>query len=207
MSRLPTEMTLSTVIVGSVGELMIGLIIGLGMTVIISGAELAGTLVGQQAGIALASVIDPTQGESSTVVGQVFVITMTLIFLVIGGHRDMAMALLDTFDVVPVLSFTVDASIGTLMADLLTASFILGIKLFSPVLIALLLVTIVMGFLSRTIPQLNILSVGFVVRSLAALGMAALALAASRELLVDALLDGMEWIRVALGLSPTHISG
>ena len=89
--------------------------------------------------------------------------------------------------------------------DLLSAAFILAIKLFAPVLIALLLTSIVMGFLGRTMPQLNILTVGFAVRSLAALGIAALALAASQDVLVEALIEALEAIRATFGLSPLEL--
>ena len=71
--------------------------------------------------------------------------------------------------------------------DLLSAAFILAIKLFAPVLIALLLTSLVMGFLGRTMPQLNILTIGFALRSMSALAVAAVALAASQDVLVEAI--------------------
>ncbi|MHC4092888.1 MAG: flagellar biosynthetic protein FliR, partial [Planctomycetota bacterium] len=125
-----------------------------------------------------------------------------LIFLGLGGHRMLIAALLDTFSVVPVLGCGVGESTGVLLADLLSAAFILAIKLFSPVLIALMLTTLTLAFVSRTMPQLNILSVGFAVRSMAAIGTAALALAASQEVLTRALTGALESVRASLGLGP-----
>jgi flagellar biosynthetic protein FliR len=182
--------------------MLVGLIIGLGVTILLVGVQLAGMLIGQQAGIALASVVDPSQGFQSTVVGQVYMIVTMLIFLGLGGHRMMIAALLDTFFVVPVLGFGFDESVLVVMANLLSAAFILAAKLFAPVFIALILASMSMGFLSRTMPQLNILSVGFAVRSLSALATAGFALAVSQEVLVDALLDALDVLRAALGLGP-----
>ncbi|MHC4067154.1 MAG: flagellar biosynthetic protein FliR [Planctomycetota bacterium] len=199
---LPSDITLGAALVGVVGEMLIGLIIGLGVNLVIVGVQMAGMLIGQQAGIALASVVDPTHGESTTVVSQVYMITTMLIFLGLGGHRMLIAALLDTFSVVPVLGCGVGESTGVLLADLLSAAFILAIKLFSPVLIALMLTTLTLAFVSRTMPQLNILSVGFAVRSMAAIGTAALALAASQEVLVRALTGALESVRASLGLGP-----
>lgn len=203
---LPAEITLGTALVGVVGEMSIGLVIGLGVSLIVLGVQLAGLLIGQQAGIALASVIDPTHGGSTTVVGQVYMIVTLLIFLGLGGHRMLIAALLDTFAVIPVLSFSVGDSTLLMTADLLSAAYILAIKLFAPVLIALLLATVTMAFVSRTMPQLNILSVGFAVRSMAAIGTAALALAAAQDVLVAALTAALESVRATVGLGPLAVS-
>ena len=69
---IAADVTLTTALAGVVGEMLIGLIIGLGVTIVLVGVQLAGMMIGQQAGIALASVVDPSQGFQSTVVGQVF---------------------------------------------------------------------------------------------------------------------------------------
>jgi flagellar biosynthetic protein FliR len=199
---IPADVTLGAALFGVAGEMLIGLVIGTAITLVVTGVQLAGLMIGQQAGIALASVVDPVAGEDTTVVGQVYMITTVLIFLAIGGHRLMMAALLDTFTVVPVLSFGFNESLMVLIGDVLSAAYILGIKLFSPVLIALLLTTLAMGFLSRTMPQLNILSVGFALRSMVAIGVAAFALAASGDLLADALLEALAAVRAAFGLTP-----
>ena len=199
---VPADVTLTTALVGVAGEMLIGLIIGLGMSIVLVGVQLTGMLIGQQAGIALASVVDPTQGVNSTVVGQVYMITTMLIFLGIGGHRMMIAALLDTFAVVPLLGFGFDEPMMYVLSELLTVAMILTVKLFAPVFITLALTSLTLGFLGRTMPQLNILSIGFAVRTMAALSMAGLALGASRGVLVDALVNTLETLRAAFGLAP-----
>ncbi len=202
---VPADITLSMAVVGVVGEMLIGLVIGLAMSLVLLGVQVAGMMIGQQAGIALASVVDPSQNTTTTVVGQVYVITTMLIFFAIGGHRMLVGALLDTFTVMPVLSFGFSSEQMVLLSDLLSAAYILAIKLFSPVLITLLLTTLAMGFLTRTMPQLNILSVGFALRSMAAIAASVVAIAASQDLLVDALLGALQAIRAAFGLSPLPV--
>jgi flagellar biosynthetic protein FliR len=53
---------------------------------------------------------------------------------------------------------------------LLTESFSLGIRAAAPAMVALLLVTLIMGIISRTLPQLNVMSFGFGISALATLG-------------------------------------
>jgi len=61
---LPADITVGTALIGVIGEMSIGLTIGLGVTLMMVGVQTAGMLIGQQAGIALASVIDPSWPSS-----------------------------------------------------------------------------------------------------------------------------------------------
>ena len=158
--QAPAELTLTMALVGGVQELMIGVTIGLGLSLLFCGVEVGGLMVGQQAGIALGRVFNPAQNEQTTITGQLYSIVLMLVFLLVGGHRAMVAALLDTFRVIPVLSQEFDESVVVLLTEMLASSFILAIRLAAPVLIALLMTTMALGFLSRTMPQLNILSIG-----------------------------------------------
>jgi flagellar biosynthetic protein FliR len=195
-----SNVTLADTLIGAVGEMMIGLVIGLGMGIVFLGAELAGALIGQQAGLALGQVFNPLLENDTTALGQLFFLVHLMIFLAIGGHRQLMQALLETFNAIPVLSFRHDERIVSLAADLLSSAFILAIRLAGPVLIALTLTTLAMGFVSRAMPQLNILSVGFSLQILVALLVAGLALAMSGDLLAAAITDGLQMIRSAFGL-------
>ena len=198
----PTEITLATAVVGGVGEMMIGATIGLALTILLMGAEVGGLVVGRQAGIALANVFDPLRSAQVSITGQVYSLSFTLLFLAVGGHRAMMAALLDTYQVIPLLSFQFDESFIVLLTEMLAAAFILGIRLAGPVLIALFLAGTALGVLSRTMPQLNILTVGFGVRLMLALAVAGLTLNACESLFVDAVWNGVETVREAFGLGP-----
>lgn len=203
-AQVPADISLAVALVGGVGEMMIGITIGLSLSVMMLGAEVAGLIVGRQAGLALANVFDPTQNRQVSIVGQIYTIVLTLVFLLAGGHRATMAALLDTFDVMPLLSFGFDESPVVLLVEMLGSAFILGIRLAGPVLIALFMLGTALAFLSRTMPQLNILSVGFTLRALVALATAGVAIGASQELLLDAVWDGIEMVRASFGLDPDH---
>ncbi len=64
------------------------------------------------------------------------------------------------------------------MTAILTQSFALGIRAAAPAMTALLLATLVLGLISRTLPQINIIAVGFGVNTLVALGTVMLSLGA-----------------------------
>lgn len=200
--QTPWNITWGGVIAGSVGEMMIGLAIGLSLAIFVSGVEVAGLMVGRQAGLAIGQVFDPSSNTQVSIIGQVYTISLMTLFLLAGGHRATMAALLDTYEVIPLLSFQMSDSIPLLLIAMVTASFVLGIRLAGPVLIALFLTGTAMGFLSRTMPQLNILSVGFTIRVMVALGIAGFAIAGFQDVLVDAVWGAFETIRLGMGLDP-----
>ncbi len=203
--QVPTEISLVTVVISGMGEVLIGLSIGLAVTVLLVGADIAGQMVAQQAGIALGQVFDPSRQDRTTVVGQLYGLTLLTVFLLAGGHRATMAALLDTYAVIPILSYSHDESVVLLLIEMFTAAFIFGLRLAAPVLIALFLSSITLGFLSRTMPQMNILSVGFTLRVMVALGAASIALASCHELLMDAVWSGLEAVRGAFGLDVSQL--
>ena len=201
----PVGLTLGSALVGGVGELMIGATIGLALTVMLMGAELGGLMVGQQAGLSIASAYDPTRDQNSTIMGQIYAIVLVLFFLIAGGHRAAMAAVLDTYQITPMLSFGMRDSIIVLLVEMMTAAFTLGIRLAVPGLLALFLTSTAMAFLSKTMPQMNILSVGFIVRVLVALGVTVFAISASQDLLLDAIWDALEMVRETFELgSPSQ---
>lgn len=200
-TTVPQTLTMGQAIVGGIGELMIGATMGLALSAFLAAADLAGLVVGQQAGIVLGQIVDPTQGNRSSIIGRIYSISLTTVFLLMGGHRATLAALLDTYRIIPIGGFKPGEPSLLLLIEMLTAAFILGIRIAAPVLIALFLIGLAMGFLSRTMPQFNILTVGFSVRALAAMGTAGVALAACEGLFADAVMDALNTVRESFGVT------
>jgi len=152
------------VFIGS--EVLIGLCLGLGIVILFSGVQLAGQMASQIGGLMLADVFDPGSDTSVPVFSRLLLLVTLAVFVCIGGHRMVMAGLLDTFQTIPPGSAAVPHSITETFVALLTQSFSLGIRAAVPVVTALLLSTLVMGLISRTLPQLNILMVGFGLNSM-----------------------------------------
>ncbi len=197
---LPTRITLPDVVSAVFGELLIGLILGFSVTIVFVGARMAGMLIGQQAGLAMGRVMNPMADGQSTLVGQMFFLVYFMIFLGAGGHLAMVAALLDTFQAIPPGSFRFSESFLTLAVQLLSAAMAMSIRLAAPALIALFMTSLAMGFLSRTIPQLNVLTVGFAVRILVGLSVAAISLPFALDIILDDISGALDLIRGAFGL-------
>lgn len=201
-SQAPRDLSLITIVTAGLGELFIGVTIGVCVTILVSSAEIAGMSIAQQAGLALGEVFNPTYDDQSSVLGQMYGIVFTTILLLAGGLREMVAALLDSYQVMPLLSQTPKESYLMLLVEMTTAAFVLGIRLAAPVLIALILTTVILGIVSRAMPQLHILAVGFTFKVLATMALIALSLAACKGIVLDAIWAAFELIRTGLGLDP-----
>jgi len=86
------------------------------------------------------------------------------IFVAMGGHRVMLATLIGSFDKVPLGGFADFAGLFNFMVGLLGVTFELAVRVAAPLLCLMFLETLSLGFIARTMPQLNILSVGFALR-------------------------------------------
>ncbi len=152
------------------GEALIGLLLGLGILILFSGIQLSGQIISQLSGMSLADVFNPGFDTSVSVFAQLLYYVTMAVFVIIGGHRLVMAALLDTFEVIPPGSGAMSGATVEALTTVVTQSFVLGIRAAAPMMTALLLSTLVLGLISRTLPQINIIAIGFGLNSLVVLG-------------------------------------
>ena len=142
-------------------ELMIGAAMGYAARLVFAGVEMGAVYVGQQMGVSLIEALNPLSDDESGTTRRLFEMLAIVIFLAIGGHRQLISALMGSFEIAPVGAGPSAASMLTMATALLAASFALALKVAAPVLVTLLLATVAMGLLQRSILPLNIFSIGF----------------------------------------------
>lgn len=142
-------------------ELLIGLVIGYGATLPLIGMQVGGRIIDQQLGLGLAGVLNPDLDEEAGVVGQIYFMLALAIFLMLGGHRLVLMTLLATFHYVPPGGFFVDTHLLHMIWAFLACMFEIAVRVSGPLLCIIFLENLAIGYLMRTVPQINILSIGF----------------------------------------------
>ncbi len=156
-------------------ELLAGVAIGFLASLPMLASELGGLVVGQQLGLGLAHAYNPAMESESDVVGQLLFYIALTVFVGVGGLEILFSVLLNTFAAIPPGEFRVSGDFLTLVAGLLTSAFELAIRIAAPVLCLIFLESFALGFMNKTAPAFNILSLGFPIRIL--LGTIALAAA------------------------------
>lgn len=152
-----------------VGEVAVGVVIGLAARLLFVGVSLAGELAGVQMGLGIANVVDPQFPQHASVVAQFMELMTVLTFLTLQGHHAFLEAVWASFESIPLGTFSGAAAAGaaSVLAALFGKSLVLAVKLSSPIMVTVLITNIAIGLLARVVPQLNFfafgLSVTFVV--------------------------------------------
>ena len=119
-----------------------------------------GQIIDMKIGFGMANVIDPQNRVQIPLLGNFYYIFSFIIFLGINGHHRIILALRDSYSYITINSFNYTESTKTLIIDILAKSFEIGLKLSLPIVVVIFLADIILGILSKTIPQLNVFVVG-----------------------------------------------
>ncbi len=141
-------------------EVLIGAMLGFTLQLFFQAFVIAGQIVATQMGLGFASMVDPANGISVPVIGQFFLMLVTLLFLAMNGHLVVFEVLAESFVTMPVGDGLLTDHYWTL-ANKLGWVFGAALILVLPAITALLVVNMAFGVMTRAAPQLNIFSIGF----------------------------------------------
>jgi flagellar biosynthetic protein FliR len=130
--------------------------------------QMGGSMMGQQMSIALPSMLDPATGTESDELGRGFMMFAVLGFVVVGGIEQTYLAVVGSFGHLPVASLA-GKSIITTVTGMLDTCFEFGLRVALPLIAILMIQTAALAMIARSIPQLNIFSVGLPLRILVGL--------------------------------------
>ncbi|WP_260955392.1 flagellar biosynthetic protein FliR [Pseudomonas citri] len=141
-------------------QILIGALMGFSLQLFFQAFVVAGQIISIQMGMAFASMIDPTNGVNTAVIGQFLTMLVTLLFLAMNGHLVVFEVLTESFTTLPVGSALLVNHFWEVASKL---GWVLGaaMVLVLPAITALLVVNIAFGVMTRAAPQLNIFSIGF----------------------------------------------
>jgi flagellar biosynthetic protein FliR len=186
-------------------ELLVGYVLGLGVWLLLVAMQVAGQLISQTSGISLAEVFDPQFDASFPLVSQWLTVLTLAVFVLLDGHLLLLEGLLQSFAALPVGRTIDPAQLVALLAGsdgqsgLVPAALELGVRVAAPATAALLLAALVLGLISRTLPQLNVFAVGFGVQTIVALAVLAASLGSMMWALQQQLQPSIVRVVEALG--------
>jgi flagellar biosynthetic protein FliR len=157
----PQHISLGLMVQGMLSEITLGLIIGFGARVIFVAVEIGSEIAGMQIGFGVANAFDPVSNQQVSLMRQIYMVIAVLIFLSIYGHHTVLKALVYSFQWVPTTGFTVQGPLIEKIIKMGSDFFILGMKIATPITVALLLTQMAMGVISRVVPQIQIFMFSF----------------------------------------------
>lgn len=143
-------------------ELVVGLTMGFTANITLTIINMGGQFVDREIGFSMVSSFDSNFGVETTVTSQFYDMLVMVIMLSSSMHYYILSALADSFDLIPIGQVVIDAGkLYDTMIEYIAAYFVIGLRICLPVIIATILVSVVLGVLAKTAPQLNMFVVGF----------------------------------------------
>jgi flagellar biosynthetic protein FliR len=177
------------------GEMLFGLAMGMVLSFVFVAVQWAGEMIGQQMGFNLSEVFDPQFGAQGSVVGELYFMLTLVIFLGLNGHHAMLRGVRDSFEAMPLLSLGVSKDLLATTTGLFQASTELAVQLAAPMLVTMLVVDLSLGFISKTVPQLNVMTAGMTVRSVVGMMVMIVGLVMTSNVMREAIVDSMQTVR------------
>lgn len=141
-------------------EIGIGMAMGFVLLLAVDAALIAGQVVSMGMGLAFATVVDPNSG-GVPLLGRFYVVVATLLLLAANAHLMLIEAVARSFEVLPIGGPGIGAAGAAAVVAFASVMFAAAIQLALPSVVAILMVNIAFGVISRAAPTLNLFAVGF----------------------------------------------
>jgi flagellar biosynthetic protein FliR len=170
----------ATIAAMCLGEAVVGAALGWAAGLLIAGARQAGEVVGAQAGLSAAALLDPEAGDGLTPMGHLYGLVALGVFLALDGPLTLVRALVESYEAMPAGGLGLSSALADVAFGHVGRALALAVRASAPVAIALSLAGVALGLIARASPSLPMATMALPVRYalglvLAILGAAALA--------------------------------
>ena len=158
---MPAVPLMSWAGLGIIEQMLIGIAIGLVMHVVFAVVQAAGEFIGLQMGLAFASFFDMSSGTNIMVLSRILYMITLLMFLAFNGHLMVLETLVMSFQTLPIGVGSLNPNAFELLARYAGTIFASGMLLALPLVASLLIISLSLGILNRSAPQLTVFNIGF----------------------------------------------
>lgn len=145
-------------------EILVGLLMGYVVYLFFTVVQTAGAFMDLQIGYAMANVVDPHTGASAPLLGNFKYMLILVVFLMLNGHHYMLTGLMDSYQWMPLsnelFSRLMSGNITEFLTRTFSNTFLLAVQMASPLIVAMFLADVGLGFLTKTAPQFNVFVIG-----------------------------------------------
>lgn len=142
-------------------QVIIGVLFGFVTQMVFMGVQFAGEILDVQIGFAVANILNPTTQQQVTIVGELQLAIATLLFLVTNAYTLYMEGIGGSFNLLPLPWVTISQGTQDSVVLFFTQALLIVFKIAAPAAVTLFLVNVMLAFLARVAPQMNIFVVGF----------------------------------------------
>lgn len=140
-------------------EVVFGMVLGSMARSVFYAVDMAGQMMSNAMGLSIATVFNPEVGNSAEI-SRFYGIIAILVFLAQDAHHDLIAVFVSSYEMVPSEAITA----RDLAAYALSTGggfFTIAFKIAAPVIVVMLVTQLLLGFLNKAAPQMNVFFVGF----------------------------------------------
>lgn len=199
------EETTAGLILQLVGEASIGVAIGFAATLFFEVVIFAGYIIDYMIGFGFINIVDPQSGSSISIFAFFYNFLALIVFLLVNGHHVLIEVMVRSYELIPVFGADLNAFSMKYLVNLAGDIYYTGFRIAAPIFLIMFIIDFTLGMISKIVPQLQILVVGFPLKI--AVGLSAIALVLKPTALFFSILlaeyrETMLWMMKYFGSDP-----
>ncbi len=161
---LSIPVTIPSIVLAVLSELLFGLVIGLALQIAYNVITFAGGIISFMMGFSMATAIDPQNGVSMPIVSQFLSLLALMVLFSLNLHHWLILYIDKSLHHIPLGGFLMTAHIIRYTLHAAGHMFLVGFLIAFPIIALSLLADLIFGMLMKTMPQFNLLVIGFPIK-------------------------------------------
>lgn len=162
--ELGANFGLEYLVLETLSELLFGMCAGVLLMLVFAALQLAGEQISMVMGFSMATVMDPQSGVNSPVISNILGLIALTAFLIFDGHHAILQFIAYSLKFLPLGGFYPNGELLSYTLKGVLSMFMLGFIMSFPIVALSLLSDMIFGMLMKTMPQFNLLVVGFPIK-------------------------------------------
>jgi flagellar biosynthetic protein FliR len=179
-------------------QVVVGTLFGYLVQLLLAAPMVAGSLVDFLTGFSAAALFDPFSQSSATPMGRLNQTIALVVLVILEGHLLIVRGVLRSYEAAPLAGIRVE-SLGAVLQEGLGLLLLAAVEIAFPLLAALTLAEVVLGLATRAAPRLNVLVVGFALKSIVVVVAFAVTVPLTINAMASLLDRSLRWAVGALG--------
>jgi len=168
MPPLEIAINIPTIVLAILSEFMLGLVVGIVLLLAYNVITFAGGMISFMMGFSMASAIDPQTGVSMPIISQFLSLMGLMILFALDLHHWVLLFVDSSLKVVPLGGFIMSEDIFHYLIKAASNMFLVGFMIAFPIMALSWLADVIFGMLMKTMPQFNLLVIGFPIKIMVA---------------------------------------
>lgn len=189
MPELQMEINIANVILAILSEFIFGLAIGIVLLLAYNVITFAGGQMSFMMGFSMASAIDPQSGVSMPIISQFLSLIALMVLFELDLHHWMLLFVENSLSAIPLGGFIMTEDLFNYITFATSRMFLVGFMIAFPIIALSWLADVIFGMLMKTMPQFNLLVIGFPIKIMVAFGVLIATLTATMLILKTEMLQ------------------